>query len=178
MNLDVMDIFRMEFDFSWDTETWFLPLEFALEGLNSTDASWQPPGGGNTIWQTVNHLNYYNALLVKQINDTTPQKNAPNQKVTFGDIGEPADSKWKEVLAENTFGDSGDPADSEKWKAVLAETHLICGNLRKSLAQMNDSQLNEEHVGGLCRQILHNVYHLGQIVLIRKQQGSWQKERE
>ncbi|MCK6258455.1 DinB family protein [Fictibacillus sp. KIGAM418] len=178
MNLELMDIFRMEFDFSWDTETWFLPLESALEGLNSTDASWQPPGGGNTIWQTVNHLNYYNALLVRQINDTTPRKKASNSKAAFGDIGEPADSKWKAVLAENTFGDIGDPADSEKWKAVLAETRLICENLRKSLAQVNDSHLEEEHVGGLARQILHNVYHIGQIVLIRKQQGSWPKERE
>lgn len=141
MNLELMDIFRMEFDFSWDTETWFLPLESALEGLNSTDASWQPPGGGNTIWQTVNHLNYYNALLVRQINDTTPRNKASNTKATFGDIGEPADSKWKAVLAVNTFGDIGDPADSEKWKAVLAETRLICENLRKSLAQVNDSQL-------------------------------------
>ncbi|MED2972893.1 DinB family protein [Fictibacillus sp. B-59209] len=178
MNLELMDIFRMEFDFSWDTETWFLPLESALEGLNSTDASWQPPGGGNTIWQTVNHLNYYNALLVRQINDTTPRKKASINKPSFGDIGEPPNSKWQAVLAENTFGDIGDPSDSEKWKAVLAETRLICENLRKSLAQVNDSQLDEELVGGLARQILHNVYHIGQIVLIRKQQGSWPKERE
>ncbi|GGB47285.1 DinB family protein [Fictibacillus barbaricus] len=178
MNLELMDIFRMEFDFSWDTETWFLPLESALESLSSTDASWQPPGGGNTIWQTVNHLNYYNALLVRQINDTTPRKKASNTKATFGDIGEQPDSRWKAVLAVNTFGDIGDPADSEKWKAVLTETRLICENLRKSLAQVNDSQLEEELVGGLARQILHNVYHIGQIVLIRKQQGSWPKERE
>jgi hypothetical protein len=178
MNLKLMDIFRMEFDFSWDTETWFLPLESALEGLNSTDASWQPPGGGNTIWQTVNHLNYYNALLVKQINDTTPSQKALKNNAAFGDIGEPPDSKWKEILSVDTFGDMGDPADSEKWKGVLAETRLICENLRKSLAQFNDSQLDEELTGGLARQILHNVYHLGQIVLIRKQQGSWPKERE
>ncbi|MBL3644634.1 DinB family protein [Bacillus sp. RHFB] len=158
MNLELMDIFRMEYDFSWDTETWFLPLESALEGLNSTDASWQPPGGGNTIWQTVNHLNYYNALLVSQINGTTPRNKASNNKATFGDIGE--------------------PADSEKWKAVLAETRLIFEKLRKSLEQVNDSQLDEELVGGLARQILHNVYHIGQIVLIRKQQGSWPQERE
>jgi hypothetical protein len=158
MNIGLMDIFRMEYDFSWDTETWFLPLESALKGLNATDASWQPPGGGNTIWQTVNHLNYYNALLVRLINDKTPRNIASNDKATYGDIG--------------------DPEDSEKWKAVLEETRLICENLRQSLAQLNDSQLEAEHIGSLARQILHNVYHIGQIVLIRKQQGSWPKERE
>ncbi|MBS4194201.1 DinB family protein [Lederbergia citri] len=178
MNLELMDIFRMEYDFSWDTQTWFLPLESALEGVNSTDASWQPPGGGNTIWQIVNHLNYYNALLVRQLNDTQLRKKASNNKATFGDIGEPVSEKWKAVLAVNTFGDIGESADSEKWKEVLAETRIICENLRKSLAQVNDSKLDEELVGGLARQILHNVYHIGQIVLIRKQQGSWPKERE
>ncbi|MFC0190045.1 DinB family protein [Fictibacillus aquaticus] len=178
MNLKLMDIFRMEFDFSWDTETWFLPLESALEGLSSRDASWQPPGGGNTIWQTVNHLNYFNAILLRQTNDTKPRKKASDAKAAFGDIGQPADSKWKAILSVNTFGDAGDPADSEKWKAVLAETHLICKSLRTSLAQVNDSQLDDELVGVMARQILHNVYHIGQIVLIRKQQGSWPKERE
>ncbi|OZB92390.1 DinB family protein [Paenibacillus sp. XY044] len=178
MNLKPMDIFRMQYDFIWDTETWFLPIESALKGLNSADASWQPPGGGNTIWQTVNHLNYYNALLVRQLNDTNPGKKTYNHKITYGDIGEPPSSKWKAIFAENTFGDTGDPADSEKWEATVAETRQICEDLRKSLAQMNDSQLEEEHVGVLSRQILHNVYHIGQIVFIRKQQGSWPKERE
>lgn len=178
MNLKLMDIFRIEYDFCWDTETWFVPLESAIEGVSSTDASWQPPGGGNTVWQTVKHLNYYNALLVKQINDTTTGKNAANIKPTFGDIGEPVDSKWKEILAENTFGDIGDPADSEKWEADMADTCQICEDLRRSLAQVKDSQLDEELAGRLARQILHNVYHTGQIVLIRKQQGSWPEVRE
>ncbi|MDM5340472.1 hypothetical protein QUF84_25080 [Fictibacillus enclensis] len=103
------------------------------------------------IWQTVNHLNYYNALLVRQVNDTTPRKKASNNKATFGDIGEPPNLKWQ---------------------AILAEIRLICENLCKTLPQVNDSQLNEELVGGLARQILHNLW---QIVLIRKQQGSWPK---
>ncbi|WP_417898128.1 DinB family protein [Bacillus haimaensis] len=178
MNLKLMDVFRMEYDFCWDTETWFAPLESALKGLNSINASWQPPGGGNTIWQTVKHLNYYNALLVKQVNDTTTGENVSNNKATFGDIGETVDSKWKEILAEDTFGYVGDPADSEKWNAVLADTLQICESLRRSLAQVKDSQLDEELAGRLARQILHNVYHTGQIVLIRKQQGSWPKVRE
>ncbi|WP_145945461.1 DinB family protein [Paenibacillus sp. Y412MC10] len=178
MNMKLIDIFRMQFDFVWDTETWFLPFESVLAGLNSTDASWQPPGGGNTIWQTVNHLNYYNALLVRQLHDTKPGTEASEHKPTYGDIGEPPDSKWEAVLAEDTFGRPGDPADSDEWAATVAETRLICEDLRQSLTQMNDSQLDEERVGRLARQMLHNVYHIGQIVFIRKQQGSWPKERE
>lgn len=148
----------MEYDYSWDMETWFLPLALALQGLNSKEASWQPPGGGNTIWQTVNHLNYYNDLLVKQINGTSPEQRTLNNTATFGEPGE--------------------PEDFNKWEATVSETHQIGESLRRALAQVDDSHLEKEHVGGLARQIMHNVYHTGQIVLIRKQQGSWPKERE
>ncbi|MBW3111512.1 MULTISPECIES: DinB family protein [Bacillaceae] len=178
MKLGLMDTFRMEFDFCWNTEAWFLPLEPALEGLSSLDASWQPPGGGNSIWQTVNHLNYYNSLLVRQVNDLRSGKRVSHKKTSFGDIGRPADPIWKSILEENTFGDTGDSADSENWKEVLAETHLICENVHKSLSKVDESQIQEELVGILARQVLHNAYHIGQIVLLRKQQGSWPKERD
>ncbi|MFI8685961.1 DinB family protein [Rossellomorea sp. NPDC077527] len=178
MKLGLMDTIRMEFDFCWDKETWFLPLEPALEGLSSIDASWQPPGGGNTIWQTVNHLNVYNALLIRQINDATTGKTVSNMNASFGDIGGPVDPKWTSIFEKDTFGDSGDPSDSEKWKAVLAETHLICENVRNSLTHVDESHIQEELVGILTRQVLHNAYHIGQIVLVRKQQGSWPKERD
>ncbi|KSU64497.1 hypothetical protein AS034_01255 [[Bacillus] enclensis] len=177
MNFELMDIFRMEFDFCWNKEAWFLPLESALKDLDSTHASWQPPGGGNTIWQIVNHLNYYNAVLIKQLNDPILRKKESSGKAAFGDIGEPAGLEWESVLAEDTFGGSGEAENTEKWDAVLEETRQICGELRKTLARGSDSQLDEERIGRLARQMLHNAYHIGQIVLIRKQQGSWPEER-
>ncbi len=158
MNFKLIDVFRMEYDYSWDMESWFLPLALALQGLNSKEASWQPPGGGNTIWQTVNHLNYYNDLLVKQINGISIEQRTLSNTATFGE--------------------PGDPKDDNKWDAAVSETHRIAENLRQALAQVDDSNLEKEHIGGLARQIMHNVYHTGQIVLIRKQQGSWPKERE
>jgi hypothetical protein len=178
MKMGLIDAFRMEFDFCWDTETWFLPLERTLEGVGPREASWEPPGGGNTIWQTVKHLNVYNALLIRQMNDATSGKGVSVENASFGDIGGPVDPKWKSTFEMDTFGDSGDPTDSEKWKEVVTETHLICENVCKSLAQVDESHMQEELAGILARQILHNAYHIGQIVFIRKQQGSWPKERE
>ncbi|OIU71722.1 DinB family protein [Rossellomorea aquimaris] len=177
MNIELMDIFRMEMNFCWNTETWFVPLESALKDLDSKHASWQPPGGGNTIWQIVNHLNYYNVVLVNQLKDPISPKKAASGKAVYGDIGEPADPEWESILAVDTFGARGDLEDTEKWEAVLAETRQIFGDLRKTLEQGNDRQLDEERIGRLARQMLHNAYHIGQIVLIRKQQGSWPKER-
>ena len=165
----------MEFDFCWNTETWFLPLERALEGIGSKEASWEPPGGGNTIWQTVTHLNHYNALLIRQMNDAV-SGNAVT--ASFGDIGGPVDPRWKSTFEMDTFGDKGDPDDSVKWKEVVAETHLICENARELLARIDESHMQEQLPGILSRQVLHNAYHIGQLVFIRKQQGSWPKERE
>jgi hypothetical protein len=158
MELKLIDVFRMEHDYSWNTETWFLPLELALDGLSSRDAAWQPPGGGNTVWQTVNHLNYYNNRLIHQINGTSPGKEL--------------------AMNTETFGEPGDPEDTAGWQAAVEEARRIGEELCHVLAEVDDSNLTEEYVGGLARQIMHTVYHTGQIMLIRKQQGSWQRERE
>ncbi|MED1866033.1 DinB family protein [Fictibacillus nanhaiensis] len=175
MNLKLIDIFRMEFQFSWNKETWFLPLDAALQGLHETDVSWQPPGGGNTIRQIVNHLNFYNNLLIQQLIDTSPKEASSFNNASFGDIGETADSKWKALMAVNSFEEIG---ESKDWKMILSETSLTCEKLGDTLSGFDNSSLTDEHVGLLSRQILHNVYHVGQIVYIRKLQGSWPKERQ
>jgi uncharacterized damage-inducible protein DinB len=158
MKWELMDLFRLEHDHSWDQEAWFLPLAAALQGVSAAEAAWQPPGGGNTIWQTVNHLNYYNDRLVHQIKGSTPGDGLPSNTATFGE--------------------PGDPNDTDGWEATLKETHRINEELRQLFAPIKDEMLKEEYIKGLAFQIMHNVYHTGQIVQVRKQQGSWQQERE
>ncbi len=156
--MKLLDLLRKQHDYSWDKETWFLPLKDVLEGLSSADAAWQPPGGGNTIWQIVNHLNYYNNRLIHDI----------------------AGRQANDALPSNleTFGAPGNPEDNEAWQDTLEKADQLSTELRKALAKIDDGALKEEYADGLSRNILHTIHHTGQIVLIRKQQGSWMKERE
>lgn len=157
-----MSLFRKLRAYSWDQESWFVPLAAALEGVGPAEASWQPPGGGNTIWQTLNHINYYNERLLGRLTDTPLDKPLPDNDATFGEPGSP------EAVAA--------------WKAELDRTRRIAEGLHKTLAERTDADLDQTYGSAtldeaLASWIMHDSYHTGQIVLIRKQQGSWPAKR-
>lgn len=162
MSRDRIDLLLMQKDFSWDKEEWFPPLAAALEGVGPAEAAWQPPGGGNTIWQTVNHLNYYNDRVLTRITGATPGTALPDN--------------------DATFGGPGNPEDAAGWQATLEEARRIAADLRQAIADLTDADLDKSLSSGTLGQllpawVLHEAYHGGQIVLIRKQQGSWPARR-
>lgn len=162
MSRDRMGLFAALREIGWDKEGWFLPLAPALEGVTAAVASWQPPGGGNSIWQTVNHLNYYNERYLA--------------RVTGAPLG-PA-------VADNdaTFADPGNPQDEAGWQATVAKTHQIATGWRTVLAEYTDADLTRQ-VGDstlgdtLLAWIMHDSYHTGQVVLLRKMQGAFPAKR-
>lgn len=152
--------------YGWDDEQWFVPLAKALEGVGAAEAAWQPAGGGNTIWQTVNHLNFYNERMLCRLTGTTAPAGPGSNTATFSE--------------------PGDPADAAGWQATLDRTRSIAEGMRAALARLSDADLDgpwppsgKSTVGTeLARWLMHDAYHTGQIVLLRKQQGSWPAERE
>ncbi|HYG57650.1 MAG TPA: DinB family protein [Symbiobacteriaceae bacterium] len=160
MTRDRMDLLLKLKDFGWNQEGWFAPLAAALEGVTAAQASWQPPGGGNTIWQTVNHLNYYNGRLLRRFTGQPLEQGLPDNDSTFA-VQEGAEAQWL---------------------AALEQTRHIADGLRGVLGEMTDQDLGKPFNDGtlqdtLVSWIMHDVYHTGQIVLLRKQQGSWPAQR-
>lgn len=72
MSITPVDLLVVQKDNTWDVEEWIVPLSTALEGLTAEQAAWAPPGGGNTIWQTVNHINYYNGRMLSRLKGIEP----------------------------------------------------------------------------------------------------------
>lgn len=149
--------------YSWEKEGWCLPLAAALEGVGPAEAAWQPPGNGTTIWQNVNHINYWNDYLLKRMtSQEVPTTFPPNSE---------------------TFGDPGNPADEAGWQETLALTHRLAEGLQAHLAQLTDADLDvslgKQTVGAsLTSWVMHDTYHTGQIVLLRKMQESWPAKRD
>jgi uncharacterized damage-inducible protein DinB len=143
---------------SWNKEGgWSIPLATALEGLSAANASWQPPQGGYSIKQLVNHINYYNERLSCKLG------------------GRPFHGEAKTNL--DTFGPSAG-ADEEQWQALLSRTAQIAEALHKSLAAMTEEDLDRPYGEDTLEQYLvswitHDSYHTGQIVLLRKLQEAW-----
>jgi len=78
-------------EFVWNREGWYPPLEAALEGLTAREAAWQPPGGGNTIWQTLRHLNYWNEFMLHRITGSPGEPERIRNDEASGPAGDPAD---------------------------------------------------------------------------------------
>jgi uncharacterized damage-inducible protein DinB len=159
--VNLADLLRFQRELSWEKEEWFVPLSAALEGVGAAEASWQPPGAGNTIWQMVNHINYWNEWILSYI------------------TGRPAPER---IANEATFGAPGSAADVAGWQATLERTRRIADEIRTELAKLTDADL-ERPLGSrtlgeaLASWMLHDAHHVGQILLIRKQQGSWPAKR-
>lgn len=79
----------------------------------------------------------------------------------------------------STFGDPGDSSDELGWSKLMQDTTQLVQQLRDQLAALQESELEaaymdteEKWVHTLARWMLHDAYHAGQIVLLRRQQGS------
>lgn len=154
---------------SWGSDHWFAGLTIALDGVDARQAAWQPPGGGNTIWQTLNHLNFYDGGILERLQGR-PGTHGSN---------------------DDTFGEPGDPADDAGWARAVAEAHRIGAELQDALAALDEGDLDkpfrpawpfqaeaqESTLEALSAWVLHDGYPTGQILLIRKQLGAWPAQR-
>lgn len=139
---------------------WSPPMNKAFTGLTAAQAASSPGPGQHTIWQLVNHVAFWKGLVARRMN------------------GLPLSGE--RIVNDSTFGPSGDPADSHAWAAALREYLEAHQALRAALAEREDGDLDRplpgertplgEVISGL---IAHDTYHLGQVLLIRKLQGSW-----
>ncbi|MFM9278283.1 DinB family protein [Paenibacillus jiagnxiensis] len=159
MSTKQIDTFLRQLDQNWDQEDWIVPLSVALKGLTPEQAAWKPAEGCSTIWQLVNHINYYNTRTLNRLRGEAPAGNAATNDETFGDVG--------------------DPSDNEGWERTVRETETIYHSIRAELAEMQDEALDVTGQNGmtlgenLAIWIAHDGYHAGQIVLLRKLQGCW-----
>ncbi|MGC5772277.1 DinB family protein [Paenibacillus pabuli] len=161
MTTTAKDLLLIQKDDTWDQCNWIVPLSKALEGLTAEQAAWVPSSGGLSIWQLVNHMYYYNHRLLSRMQGRTPSE-------------APAENN------ESTFGNSGDPSDTDGWSTLMHNTIQLAGQFREQIASLEESDLEAPYMDSdakwaheLARWVLHDAYHAGQIVLLRRQQGSW-----
>nr|WP_154893097.1 DinB family protein [Paenibacillus xylanexedens] len=156
-----LDVLVIQKEDTWDQCNWIVPLSKAIEGLTAEQAAWIPPSGGLSIWQLVNHMYYYNERILERLQDRAPSTPAAESN-------------------EATFGKPGDPLDQVGWSQLVERTTKLAKQLHNNLVTLQDSRLEEAYLDSeqnwaqtLARWVLHDAYHSGQIVLLRRQQGSW-----
>ncbi len=153
-----------QFSACYDHNTWFVAVKNALDGVTAEQAAWKPAGVDNSIWEIVSHLNFYNFAYV--------------QRFTGVDYVYPVDDN------DATFTEP-DHAIDEAWTAELGRRDSILTEFRDLITATDNAKFdqpvsaeNPAKWSTLISNInAHNAYHGGQIILLRKLLGNWDRAK-
>lgn len=156
----VTNKFLEQLDMHWHENEWFASMDQALHGVTAAEAAWTSSGNSNSIWQIVNHLVFWNEDVIHRIKETENPRKAEDNEVTFGN--------------------PGDPEDESGWTETVQRLNEVMSNLKGVIAELNDEKLKAPYAANsnsierlLSNIMMHDTYHVGQIVLLRKLQSSW-----
>ncbi|QKE72374.1 DinB family protein [Arthrobacter citreus] len=143
-------------------EEWYPPVSDALKNLTAAQACWQPEGmASNTIWENVNHLLFFKERLLSRIHKDNSFVALQNNDDTFV---------------------QGGPNDEDAWQQTVKRTLQVHDALQSSLSSIQEGELDQLSPSLPIWQqylniLLHDAYHTGQIIQLRKLQGSWPSNR-
>ena len=135
-----------------NSKDWFVDANTAVAGLTADQAKWKDGSGNHSVGQLAYHLVFWNQQELAKFKGETPAKFSGNNDETF-----------------NNF-------DAAKWNATVQQLDQVMKDWESAVESADDKKLAEwasviAHVG------THNAYHIGQIVFVRKLQGSWDPEK-
>ncbi len=148
-------------DQAFDHRAWHgTNLKGSIRGMSAAQADWRPSPGRHSIWEIVVHAAYWKYVARRRL------------------LGEARGSF--PLKGSNWFARPSDPATREsEWKkdlALLNETHR---SLREAVADLTPADLGVTPKGSKVSNLAlltgiasHDLYHAGQIQLLKRLQPS------
>jgi len=131
---------------------WFVPLSVALDGVTAEQAAWKDATGNHSIGQLASHLLFWNDRILKQLkNEPVPEFSGNNEE-------------------------SFEKFEDAEWQKTLQSLEALMGEFESLIETASDEQV-QAWAGTLTHTSTHNAYHTGQIVVLRKLQGSWDADK-
>ena len=158
------EILLEQFNTCYDENGWFVALKNALQNLSVEAAIWKTENLDNSIWEILSHLNFYNERYLRRFKgESIPQSNIENSE-TFASVENATEDAWQ--------------AEVEKFDAIMSEWRNLIESVDEAHLQDKVSNENQSSWANLIAYInTHNAHHGGQIVLIRKLQGNWDRSQ-
>ena len=161
--MSTKDILLQQFTACYDENSWFVAVRNAIDGLGVEQACWKPDDTVNCIWETLSHLTYYNNAYLQRLNGIDYQYDVTDNNETFS-TGEFTEEHWQ--------------ADVRRFDEVMSEFRDVMAAAAEPKFSEQASSENTRTWERLISDInTHNAYHTGQIVLLRKLQGSWDSSK-
>src|ERR1700747_3864966 len=131
-----------------NVKDWFVPANIAVKGLTAEQASWTDGKGNHSVGQLAYHLVFWNRRNLQVLKGEKPEKFSGDNDETF------------------------DKFDGKKWNEIVAQLDDVMNELEKWVETADEAKLKQSaqvftHIS------THNAYHVGQIIFVRKEQGSW-----
>ncbi len=131
---------------------WFVPVNIALEGLTPEQAMWKDGSGNHSVGQLAYHLLFWNERQLAKFKGEKEAAFSGNNEETF-----------------NSF-------DKNSWTQTVTKLDKVMTDLEKIVQTADETKL-KEWSSTIANISTHNAYHTGQIIFVRKLQGSWDPEK-
>ena len=131
---------------------WFVPISVAVDGLTAEQANWHPQAGAHSAGQLTYHLLFWNRRNLAKFKGETQDKFSGDNEETFVKF------------------------DTKQWNDTVKQLDQVMTDLEKLVESADEQKLATwaPTIGNICT---HNAYHVGQIVYVRKLQGSWNPDK-
>jgi hypothetical protein len=129
---------------------WFVPANTAVAGLTAQQAAWTD-GKNHSVGQLTYHLVFWDKEELAKFKGEPPMKYSGKNDDTFNDY------------------------DPKKWDQTVKELDQVLTEWEKAVESADDAKI-KEWASGIAHVGTHNAYHIGEMVMVRKEQGSWNPE--
>ena len=142
-------------DRAYKAKAWHGPaLMETLDGVDAAMAAKRVVKGGHTIWELVDHLASWNTIVAERLKGGKPQV---SPDMNFPKTPKPTAAAWKQSLARLA-------ASQRRFRAAVAKfPERDLGRIRPGTKQSWNVLLHG--------QMQHQLYHAGQIALLRRGMG-------
>jgi uncharacterized damage-inducible protein DinB len=142
------EVLLAELKSTHENAEWFVPANTAVKGLAAEQASWTDGKGNHSVGQLAYHLVFWNRRNLLVLKGEKPEKFSGNNDETF------------------------DKFDIKTWNDTVRQLDEVMKELEKWVETADEAKL-KENAQVFTHISTHNAYHIGQIIYVRKEQGSW-----
>ena len=131
-----------------DKSEWFVCANVAVANLTPKQANWTDGKGNHSVGQLAYHLAFWNQRALQQFRGEKPPKLTGTNDDTF-----------------TAF-------NAKQWNDTVHQLDQVMTDIETAVQNASDAQL-AELAPTLANISTHNAYHIGEIVMVRKEQGAW-----
>jgi uncharacterized damage-inducible protein DinB len=131
---------------------WFVCGDVALANLTAEQANWSDGKGNHSVAQLATHLVFWNSRTLAKFRGQPEAKFSGNNDETFAKV------------------------DAKQWAATIQQFDQVMTDLEALVQSAPDAKL-AEWSPTIANISTHNAYHIGEIVMVRKEQGAWDASR-